>query len=136
MSSTARERWLFEVLRGADLLESHGSKYYRPKGQIKVSTHKGQLTIRDGDQFDVSKPDCIRVIREGFAIRIPWLIVSSVSSSDTDSGAPDSFGQSEVIALSERSRRPRRQAADIKSGRHKSSRFPLFREIGNLLASR
>jgi hypothetical protein len=136
MSATARERWLFEVLRGADLLESYGSKYYRPKGRIKIGTHKGQLTIRGGDQFDVSNPECIRVIRDGFAIRIPWVIVSAIHSRETDSVDDGGFNNNEGDAVYKRRRRPRKPRSDFDAARKKDSRFPLFRGIGNLLASR
>jgi len=135
MSSTARERWLFEVLRGADLLESHDSKYYRPKGKIKISTHKGQLTIKEGDQFDVSNPECIRVIRDGFAIRIPWVIVSTITSKDADSAEDAILDPIEDGSFDKPVGHPRRPPARSRK-RKDSSRFPLLRGIGRLIASR
>jgi hypothetical protein len=135
MSSTARERWLFEALRGADLLESHNSRYYRPKGRIKISTHKGQLTIRGGDQFDVSNPECIRVIRDGFAIRIPWVIVSAIKSKDSDTPEDamlDTLDEKVDAPQVEQARKASKKSYQPKE----SSRFPLLRGIGKLIASR
>jgi hypothetical protein len=135
MSTTARERWLFEVLRGADLLESHNSRYYRPKGRIKISTHKGQLTIKEGDQFDVSNPDCIRVVRDGFAIRIPWVIVSAITckeSASAEDAMLDALDEADSSPQVEEPRKPR-----LKSRKQReNSRFPLLRGIGKLIASR
>jgi hypothetical protein len=135
MSSTARERWLFEVLRGADLLESHNSRYYRPKGQIKISTHKGQLTIREGDQFDVANPECIRVIRDGFAIRIPWMIVSAIKNKDTDSAEDVSIDPLEGEAPTKQAEAPSGPPSKFTSN-GAGSRFGIIRGIGRLIASR
>ncbi len=135
MSSTARERWLFEILKGADLLQSHHSKYYRPKGQIRISTHKGQLTIRGGDQFDVANPECIRVIRDGFAIRIPWVIVSAIKCKDADSAEDVLYDAFEEEEQTMRVERPRK--TPLKPNKNGlNGRFPLLRGIGRIISSR